>query len=243
MLLYAERLELVVVGSVSGVDFVVDLLAHFPGDFLGDVATHGDVNVLANWDGDVVGDFLCNLVAVGLWNVVTNLIRNGSHDISAMCVWHFGTFGVLDHPLVLNWDLLAHTFNLGVAVGSSAVISIGLSLPLCLPLLPSVVWLPPGSWNLPGRGSHGGGPGWGSWMGWYHLGYWGGGHDLSHGGLGARVHWGGVWDGVGDHWSSDHWGASSDFSHHWGTSAHTHNSRFLANLGFDVFALIHVSSF
>ena len=67
-------------------------------------------------------------------------------------------------------------------------------------------------------------------MGWYHLGYWGGGHDLSHGGLGARVHWGGVWDGVGDHWSSDHWGASSDFSHHWGTSAHTHNSRFLANL-------------
>ena len=79
MLLYAERLELVVVGSMSGVDFVVDLLAHFPGDFLGDVATHGDVNVLANWDGDVVGDFLCNLVAVGLWNVVTNLIRNGSH--------------------------------------------------------------------------------------------------------------------------------------------------------------------
>ena len=79
MLLYVERLELVVVGSVSGVDFVVDLLAHFPGDFLGDVATHGDVNVLANWDGDVVGDFLCNLVAVGLWNVVTNLIRNGSH--------------------------------------------------------------------------------------------------------------------------------------------------------------------
>merc|ERR1719295_705609 len=168
MLLYAERLELVVVGSMSGVDFVVDLLAHFPGDFLG------------------------NLVAVGLWNVVTNLIRNSSHDISAMCVWHFGTFGVLDHPLVLNWDLLAHTFNLGVAVGSSAVVSIGLSLPLCLPLLPSVMWLPPGSWNLPGRGSHGGGPGWGSWMGWYHLGYWGGGHDLSHGGLGARVHWGGV---------------------------------------------------
>ena len=79
MLLYAERLELMVVGSMSGVDFVVDLLAHFPGDFLGDVATHGDVNVLANWDGDVVGDFLCNLVAVGLWNVVTNLIRNGSH--------------------------------------------------------------------------------------------------------------------------------------------------------------------
>ena len=79
MLLYAERLELVVVGSISGVDFVVDLLAHFPGNFLGDVPTHGDVNVLANRDRDVVGDFLCHFVAVGLWNVVTNLIRNGSH--------------------------------------------------------------------------------------------------------------------------------------------------------------------
>ena len=52
-----------------------------------------------------------------------NLIIKATYDISAMCVWHFGTFGVLDHPLVLNWDLLAHTFNLGVAVGSSAILT------------------------------------------------------------------------------------------------------------------------
>ena len=49
---------------------------------------------------------------------MTDLVGNGSDNVVAVGLGHLVALGVLYHLLVLDWHLLAHAVDLGLALGS-----------------------------------------------------------------------------------------------------------------------------